>query len=133
MEPRFFFIITIVMTIKASEHEKRLLRTLFSTYDRTVRPVAYDNETIVVRIKHTIKQILQVNEREELFVTSGWSSLRSNTFVCLFIYSCVCLFVCLFIRLLVCHGFFLFLSQDLVFNLILYENYRVGTEKPTHK
>lgn len=62
--------------ITSSKYEKMLYYDLFSGYNPLIRPVRNDNDTIQVKIKHTISQILEVNEREELFVTTGWNSLR---------------------------------------------------------
>lgn len=73
----FLLLILCLFTpVWASEEESRLLNTLFKTYNKNVRPVLHYNETISVRIKHTVSQILDIEERKEIFVTSGWSSLR---------------------------------------------------------
>lgn len=76
-----FFIIIVVtwfLCVRSSDNERRLLKELFEVraYNVAVRPVRYDNDTITVKIKHTMGQILDVDERKELFVTTGWNSLR---------------------------------------------------------
>lgn len=70
------FITHLLANIYANEDEKRLLNFLFKKYDKKVRPVSSSNSTINVIIKHTIQQILNVDERQELFHSWGWSSLR---------------------------------------------------------
>ena len=72
------FFIMFIINVQASEDERKLLTNLFKTYNKGVRPVLDSNETVVVRIKHTIQQILEVDERKELFHSCGWSSLRWN-------------------------------------------------------
>lgn len=71
----YVFIVSLPLST-SSKDEKRLIRDLFDDYDRSVRPVLDSSETVTVAIKHTLSQILNVEERNELFVTSGWCSLR---------------------------------------------------------
>ena len=73
-------VLYISKCVYTSKDEKRLLQDLFRNYDKAVRPVRQDNDTVTVKVKHTVSQILDVNERKELFKTSGWSSLR---YVCI--------------------------------------------------
>ena len=74
------FIFVLIFDVHGSKDEKNLLKDLFQTYNRDLRPVANNNDTVNVRIKHTMKKILDVDERNEVFVTSGWCSLRWNDF-----------------------------------------------------
>lgn len=69
-------ILFMIINAHATSTEKKLLRHLFESYDLHVRPVLNDNETVVVKIKHTFKQIIEVDERKELFISNGYSSLR---------------------------------------------------------
>lgn len=59
----------------ASNSERRLMEKLFKTYNPDVRPVHNTSETIVVEVQQTIMRIFKVDERQELFTTSGWCSL----------------------------------------------------------
>ena len=70
------FTILFIYDAKASKGEKRLLTDLFRTYKKDIRPVDDINDTIKVSITHTIKQIIDVDERKELLLTSGWCSLK---------------------------------------------------------
>ena len=72
------FIFVLIFDVHGSRDEENLLTDLFQTYNRDLRPVANNNDTVNVRIKHTMKKILDVDERNEVFVTSGWCSLSWN-------------------------------------------------------
>ena len=63
--------IVFISSSHASEAERKLITDLFRRYNRNVRPVLNSNETVNVRITHTIKQILDVDEGKEQFITSG--------------------------------------------------------------
>lgn len=47
-------------TTKAGIHQKRLLEKLFSNYDPLERPVANDNDTLIVLVGLAIQQIVDV-------------------------------------------------------------------------
>ena len=70
------FLFLLIIGAHANKDEKGLLNMLFRTYEKTVRPVLNINDTVTVTVKHTFRQILHVDERQELFTSCGWSSLR---------------------------------------------------------
>ena len=64
--------------VEGSKYQRRLLDHIFDAYDTRIRPVMDDSETVVVQIKQTIQHIMDIDEHDELFMTSGWSSLKWN-------------------------------------------------------
>lgn len=76
----FSVVIVILVTIlppcyEASEEENKLLKNLLDKYNKDARPVLMNNETVQVEVKHTMTQILNIDEQKEVFVSSGWVSL----------------------------------------------------------
>ena len=71
-------ILCVILSANASQSEKDLLKTLFRDYDVNVRPVRHVNDTIVVTVKHTIKYVLNIDEHDEFFMTTGWHTLKWN-------------------------------------------------------
>ena len=65
-------VLTMCTFVDGSDHESRLLLHLFTDYNKNIRPVRNENSTVNIRIKHTVKQIFNVDERKELLFTSGW-------------------------------------------------------------
>lgn len=73
---QLFVLFSLMLDVCGNKYEKQLFRDLFREYNKNVRPVLELNETVYVEIRHTISRIIEVEEREEIFITSGWSSLR---------------------------------------------------------
>lgn len=57
---------------KGGKHQKRLLENLFKDYDPEERPVANDTDTLVVLVGLAIQQIVDVDEKKQTLVFSGW-------------------------------------------------------------
>ena len=57
---------------KAGYHQKRLLEKLFKNYDPLERPVSNDNETLDVYVGLAVQQIVDIDEKKQTLVFSGW-------------------------------------------------------------
>lgn len=57
---------------KAGSYQKKLLDKLFKNYDPLERPVFDDTKTMNVSIGLAIQQIVDVDEKKQIIVFSGW-------------------------------------------------------------
>jgi hypothetical protein len=53
-------------------HQKRLLNYLFENYDASERPVENENEGLDVSINLSVQQIVDVDEKKQIIIFSGW-------------------------------------------------------------
>lgn len=70
-----FILISIKLT-RAGIHQRKLLEKLFSNYDPTERPVENDNENLNISIGIAIQQIVELDEKQQMLVFSGWLDMN---------------------------------------------------------
>ena len=58
--------------VMSSESERRLISHLFDTYDRRLRPVKVNSESVNVTMNIKIFQLIAVNERQQSIEMSIW-------------------------------------------------------------
>jgi len=58
--------------VDAGLHQKKLLDKLFSNYDRTERPVEDDKDVLNVEIGMVLQQIVDLDEKQQMLIFSGW-------------------------------------------------------------
>uniref|UniRef100_A0A8C1F1F6 Cholinergic receptor nicotinic beta 3 subunit a n=1 Tax=Cyprinus carpio carpio TaxID=630221 RepID=A0A8C1F1F6_CYPCA len=71
-----FFFFTSIETpeefVSLAEMEDTLLRNLFRGYQKWVRPILHNNDTITVRFGLKISQLVDVDEKNQLMTTNVW-------------------------------------------------------------
>ncbi len=66
-------------SVKAGLFQKKLLDKLFSKYDRSERPVEDDKDVLNVSVGLSLQQIVDLDEKQQMLVFSGWLDMvKSN-------------------------------------------------------
>ncbi len=58
-------------------HQKRLLNHLFRDYDYLERPVAEEFDNLTVHVGLAVQQIVDVDEKKQTIIFSGWLDMVS--------------------------------------------------------
>uniref|UniRef100_A0A0K0F618 Neuronal acetylcholine receptor subunit eat-2 (inferred by orthology to a C. elegans protein) n=1 Tax=Strongyloides venezuelensis TaxID=75913 RepID=A0A0K0F618_STRVS len=72
----WFFIIkllTIIINVKSSPHEYRLLQDLKQDYDTSERPILNDTEAVEVNLRVLLQQIVDVDEKNQILNLVVWT------------------------------------------------------------
>lgn len=81
---QIYFLLVIFLSINlfvhAGLHQRKLLQKLFSSYDPTERPVENDNENLNISIGIAIQQIVELDEKQQMLVFSGWLDMSWNDY-----------------------------------------------------
>jgi nicotinic acetylcholine receptor alpha-10 len=64
--------IILPSNVRGGIHQKRLLEHLFKNYDSLERPVQNENESLNVSINLSVQQIVDVDEKKQTIIFSGW-------------------------------------------------------------
>lgn len=63
---------TAVIQVSGNEHAKRLYTDLMEDYDKLIRPVNNDSETLTVKLGLRLTQLLGVDEQNQVMTTNVW-------------------------------------------------------------
>ena len=61
-----------IKSIRCSKHEKDLIKSLLKDYEPDARPVSNASLPLAVEIKLTLKQIIDLDERNQILKTNIW-------------------------------------------------------------
>ena len=64
---------------QANPDANRLFEDLLSDYNKLVRPVSNNSETLVVQFKLKLSQLLDVHEKNQIMTTNVWLQHVSGT------------------------------------------------------
>ena len=62
----------IIFYLLAGPDQKKLLTKLFENYDHLERPSLKDSESLKVELGLSIQQIVEVDEKKQTIISSGW-------------------------------------------------------------
>ncbi|KAL3982415.1 Neurotransmitter-gated ion-channel ligand binding domain family protein [Acanthocheilonema viteae] len=68
---------------QCSKDAGRLMEDLLADYNKLVRPVENDTDTLIVRLKLKLSQLLDVHEKNQIMTTNVW--LQHVTFFSCFL------------------------------------------------
>lgn len=72
MQIGVFIWIACLKTSHTSPEVNRLFEDLLGNYNKLVRPIRNPSESITIRYKFKLLQILDVRERDQVMTTNGW-------------------------------------------------------------
>ncbi|CAB3983330.1 neuronal acetylcholine receptor subunit alpha-9 [Paramuricea clavata] len=62
-------------TVALAKEQQRLMEDLFKYYDKNVRPVQKPSENVTIRIVPSVRQIVEINERQQVLTLYFWLRL----------------------------------------------------------
>lgn len=68
----FLFFISVVTSFEANPYSKRLYDDLLSNYNRLIRPVVNNSETLTVWLGLKLSQLIEVNLKNQVMTTNLW-------------------------------------------------------------
>lgn len=68
----FVFWFYLFVRVESLTEVNRLFEDLFGHYNKLVRPISVPTESIKIRFKFKLLNILDVREKEQVVVTNGW-------------------------------------------------------------
>ncbi|GMR60177.1 hypothetical protein PMAYCL1PPCAC_30372 [Pristionchus mayeri] len=72
MEITLFFIVLMAQGVDSSFHERRLYEDLMRDYNNLERPVANHSDAVVVKLKVSLQQIIDVDEKNQIVYVNAW-------------------------------------------------------------
>lgn len=71
----FHFLLVVLFLshrVEGGVFQRQLLHKLFSSYDQGEVPVSRDDETLNVSISLSLQQIVDLDEKQQMLIFSGW-------------------------------------------------------------
>lgn len=80
-----FFVFHLLLVVLFLSHnveggvfQRQLLNKLFNSYDTGEVPVSRDDETLNVSISLSLQQIVDLDEKQQMLIFSGWLDIVCN-------------------------------------------------------
>uniref|UniRef100_A0A3Q4BMD3 Uncharacterized protein n=1 Tax=Mola mola TaxID=94237 RepID=A0A3Q4BMD3_MOLML len=70
------FGVALVLGTSLCNEETELIRHLFKSYNKNIRPTVHPEDKVQVQIKLTLTNLISLNEKEETLTTSVWISIQ---------------------------------------------------------
>ncbi|XP_043915084.1 neuronal acetylcholine receptor subunit alpha-7-like [Protopterus annectens] len=74
------FIFSSAVYSYQGEYQRKLYRELLKNYNRLERPVFNDSQPVVVELRITLLQIIDVDEKNQVLITNAWLQMAWNDY-----------------------------------------------------